>query len=294
MAITTALAAMVGRLYPLYSGNFKIINSRVARKFIKAVDEFAWCRCPGGEILVPLSDAVGRCIYFTGDYDRKITWLCRKVLRLGDTALDIGANLGIVTLTMAKAVGKAGVVYAFEPNPRLQSLLSRSIERNALLNVHLHNVALGDRPDILSLHVPSDNFGQGSLVFHSDNSQASHHVVKVERLSDIIERERLTSIRMIKIDVEGFEQKVLAGAEETLKGIRPDLIVFESNAQNQPIFRNRPAVQILRRHGYEFFSIPKAAFSISLRTIDLGRDEDPGHDIVAIAREKRPEFSSLF
>ena len=83
--------AKIGRLYPFYSGNFSLVNSYRIKQLLHAPNELAWCPSPGGPILVPLNDDVGRCIFLTGDYDRKITWLCRQILRLGDTALDIGA-----------------------------------------------------------------------------------------------------------------------------------------------------------------------------------------------------------
>jgi hypothetical protein len=95
--------AWIGRFYPFYSGNFSLVNSTRLYRYGRR-SELAWCPSPGGPILIPLNDDVGRCIYLTGDYDRKITWLCRRILRQGDTALDLGA-IGVVTLAMAKFVG---------------------------------------------------------------------------------------------------------------------------------------------------------------------------------------------
>ena len=87
---------------------------------------------------MPLDDFAGRAAYYVGDLDRKLTGIMRRIVRPGDRVLDIGANLGIVTLPMAMAVGERGAVHAFEPNPVMQEHLERSLRRNGLNNVRLH------------------------------------------------------------------------------------------------------------------------------------------------------------
>jgi hypothetical protein len=67
------LAAKIGRLYPFLSGNFSLVNSKQFKRFVPSSNQVRWCPSPGGPILVPLDDEVGRCIFLTGDYDRKIT-----------------------------------------------------------------------------------------------------------------------------------------------------------------------------------------------------------------------------
>src|SRR6266481_3544294 len=84
------LISSIGRWYPFYSGNYQLVNSRIGRKIARSTKEVVWCPSPGGQLLVPLDDDVGRCIYFTGDYDKKLTWLCRKLARPGDAVFDIG------------------------------------------------------------------------------------------------------------------------------------------------------------------------------------------------------------
>ena len=62
----------------------------------------AWTRLGcGSEILVPLDDYVGRAAYFVGDLDRKISALIQRIVRSGDQVIDVGANLGVVTLHLA-------------------------------------------------------------------------------------------------------------------------------------------------------------------------------------------------
>jgi FkbM family methyltransferase len=289
---TTALAK-VGRFYPFFSGNFRLVNYSMLARFFASKNSLAWCPSPGGQILVPLNDEVGRCIYFTGDYDRKITWVCRKLLRQGDTAIDIGANLGVVTLAMARFVGLAGQVHAFEPNPILHNLIEKSLRRNATTNVMLHNLALGSENGELQLSVPEGNSGQGSLTNHYDSPGSSYYRCRVRRLSEIVSQSNLTRIRLMKIDVEGFENEVLIGATDVLRHIRPSAIVLETNEQNRPPFRERAAVKTLVANDFRFFSLPKALISMKARQFDADIVDDPSHDVVAVPAEMVDEIARL-
>jgi FkbM family methyltransferase len=237
-------------------------------------------------MLVPLQDEVGRCIYFTGDYDRKISWLCRKILRPGDTALDIGANLGVVTLVMAKAVGPRGTVHSFEPNPSMTTMLRKSIGRT-YQNVRLHDVALGSADAELNLYVPPSNVGAGSLVRFKDAPHTTAVVCPVRKLSDIAKRENISAIRFVKIDVEGFENEVLLGAEDVLSDLRPGAIVLETNQPSDVIFRDSPPIATLLRHRYRFLAIPKALFSMDVVEFDIKQQKlAPSHDVLAVPAEK--------
>jgi FkbM family methyltransferase len=268
-----AMIARIARLYPFMSGNFTLVNySRFSRLF-PASPRLAWCPSPGGPILVPLNDAVGRCIYFTGDYDRKITWLCRKILKPGDIALDIGANLGVVTLAMARAVGPVGHVHSFEPNPILYPILDQSISRSTG-NITLHKFALGSRSREMFLSVPGENIGAASL---ARLSGATTVKCEVRKLDDIV----TTRVRLIKLDVEGFENEVLIGANRVLTSMFPFIILETNEHLNRP-FKTYPAIRTLLDVGYRIFGIPKAMFSMKLFRADMDDLYPPSHDVLAV------------
>jgi FkbM family methyltransferase len=244
-------------------------------------------------MLVPLNDFVGRSIFFTGDYDRKVTWLCRQIVRPGDTVLDIGANLGVVSFVLAKLVGPTGIVHAFEPNPRLQVLLELGIEQNDFKNICLHKVALGSKPGELELVVPRSNKGQGSLIYHRGAEDCDTVSCRVQRLSDIVREQDIKKIRFVKIDVEGFENEVLMGAMDVLADIRPEAILFETNDQTDMPFKDRPSVVTLKNLGYGFLEIPKGLFSVRMRKIDMEQVEIPSHDVLAVPHEKYSAMAAL-
>src|SRR5262249_6027347 len=144
----------------------------------------------------------------------------------GDTVIDIGANIGLVTLLMAKLTGRDGRVYAFEPNPLLGKSLRVTLSRNKIANVEFYPFALGDAPRRMTLHVPSDNNGSGSLVH--DRGSSLEFLVEVRRLDDVLEGSR--NIAVIKLDVEGFEYEVMRGAEKIISQTRPRAVLFECNS----------------------------------------------------------------
>jgi FkbM family methyltransferase len=281
------LLAAISRRYPFCSGSSRLVQSRIFEGLVKPEHALAWCYGPGGSMAVPLDDFVGRCIYFTGDYDRKVSLLCRRIVKPGDSVLDIGANMGVVTLQLARLVGPTGTVHAFEPNPRMATLITRSATKNRFDNIRLHPTALGSSTGTLELHVPRDNAGQGSFIYHKDVSTCDVVQTPVRRLSDIAREEGISELRFIKIDVEGFENQVLVGAQDILEKVRPDVILFEANETLPVSFSCVPAVKTLQQAGYRFMALPKSMLTLLVTPIDINQHaHSPSHDILAIPEEK--------
>jgi FkbM family methyltransferase len=281
--IRQSLIAELTRLYPLYSGCGTFANRRFIQVVAGYSTERVWAHVPGGEVLAPLDDYVGRAAFYVGDLDRKLTWICEKIVRPGDTVLDIGANIGIVTLLLSKLVGKNGTVHSFEPNPNLQKLLQKTLNHNSISNVHLHPVALGSEECSLELRIPRVNAGAASLIRNRGLSDCDAFEVPVRRLSSIVAEEGIELIRLIKIDVEGFEADVLHGGEDVLKSIRPDAILFETDENAEGTALEHPVIQILHDFGYGFFSIPRCLFRMHLKRFDPDKSNQIiGHDFLAV------------
>lgn len=164
--------------------------------------------------LMPAGDVHERELYQARTYEPGTLALMDAILRPGDVVVDVGANLGLVTLHAAQRVGPLGRVLALEPHPVMFQRLEQNIALNDFANVRAVNVAAGaerDRRPIFD--VPSVNIGRASLI-----SPKTPHIlagmVDVQPLDDIARE--LLSIRFLKIDVEGFERDVVAGAREIL------------------------------------------------------------------------------
>ncbi|MBP7936789.1 MAG: FkbM family methyltransferase [Phycisphaerae bacterium] len=206
--------------------------------------------------------------------------------------IDIGANIGIVTAVLAELVGSKGRVYAFEPNPELCGLLRKMIKRNQYENVSLYETALGDEEGELELAVPHGHSGGASFVRRTQDSASVR--VSVRRLSPILRDADAKSVRLVKLDVEGFELEVLLGAREWFKDHAPDAILFELNdsATKQDC---HPTVRVLQELGFAFFSIPRTLIRPRLREYKPDEGGVPeSSDLLAVRTgEKLAEIGPL-
>jgi FkbM family methyltransferase len=251
------VAAAITRQYPLYSGCGRLANHPVLQRIAGPSTEIPWARVPGGYwVASPLSDHVGRAIFYFGDLDPKITWACSRLVQAGDCVLDIGANLGLVTFTLSALVGPLGRVHAFEPAPQMQTFIQDAIDRNNVTNVELHRLALGAHNGELMLSVPGSNAGAASFVAARQASGGTDVMVPVRTLSSIMANLDVGRVRLLKMDVEGFEPEVLAGAADFLVRQPPDVLIFELNDPTESLGRH-PTMLMLSSLGYGFLGLPK-------------------------------------
>ena len=286
------MVANFARLYPFYSGCGSFANNPILQRIAGITSEKVWSPVPGGEVLAPLGDYVGRAAFYVGDLDRKVTWICSHIVRPGDTVLDIGANIGMVTLWLSKLVGDDGKVYAFEPNPELQKILNEMLVHNSLHNVYLQPMALGAEQGLLELRIPRHNLGAASLIRNRDSSDCDAVEVPVRTLSRIVAEEGIESIRLIKIDVEGFEAEVFRGGQDVLASMPPEAILFELNEKLEGTVRTQPVFKILFDFGYEFFAIPKCFVKMRLERFDIETATKlVGNDFLAV--HKSASFNNI-
>jgi FkbM family methyltransferase len=154
-------------------------------------------------------------------------WIARallSVLRSGGILVDVGANVGCISLEIAAA--RDVRVYAFEPQGRLARAIAVSAWLSQLENVHLFSFAVGDREGTATLYLPAHSV-HASLVA-SRRRQKSVHVSKVS-IDAMVSRGAIPPPNVMKIDVEGAELQVLQGSQTTIRNHLPALLV-EANA----------------------------------------------------------------
>lgn len=274
-----ALISSLGRLYPFASGCGTITNLSAFKALADWRRADVLADVAGYKALVPLDDLVGRAMYFFGDLDPKVTWAFRKYVRPGDVVFDIGANLGLATLYLARLVGPSGTVHAFEPNPRMLAYLNATLDSNPDLDISIHSVALGERKDTLELIIPEKNQGAASLLDIGGRQERDRLCVDVLTMSDFCEQNGVDRVDFMKIDVEGFEEQVLRGAEDLFLTSPPRAIVFEQNGFQ--VGKRPDAFRFLESTGYKIFALPKKILRPKITSID-----DPqartAHDFVAL------------
>lgn len=174
-----------------------------------------------------LSEWVQRTLYL-GAYELEESQWVKSVLRPGDTAIDVGANFGFYTSLFWRLVKPAGRVLAFEPNPMLFHRLKEWFEKNKVSGVELFPNALGAETKMSTLHVlPAIESHHNATLCRVENAEQVE--VNVLRLEDILESKRISRVRLLKVDVEGFELEVLKGVEDSLSEGVIEYILVELN-----------------------------------------------------------------
>jgi FkbM family methyltransferase len=160
-------------------------------------------------------------LLFFGPYEPEITNLLSSLLDQDSTVVDVGANVGIHTLSMAR-LAPAGKVLAFEPHPVTVERLRANLSLNEVDNVRVFQVALLDEQREVSLY-DSEGSNRGMATLHSYEGWTEMTVPGVT-LDEVVRKEGIPTIDLIKIDVEGYESQVIAGASAVLARDRPSLI----------------------------------------------------------------------
>ena len=172
--------------------------------------------------LVDLREWADRIFFFLGRwYDLETQLVLDLVAREGEVILDVGANYGHFALSAAALVGSEGAVIAVEPNPRAFARLQTHIELNRLDNVEALNAGFSDSDGELVLSIPRINSGEASFArtHYADTKEVCCPVY----LGD--ERVAKRRVTFIKIDVEGFELRVLKGLSKTIERDRPWILI---------------------------------------------------------------------
>ncbi len=159
------------------------------------------------------------------DSEFALSW---SFIRPGDVVIDVGANIGIWTIGAAKRTGLRGKVHSFEPLKENFARLFENVELNRVTNVIPQRFALSDCAGPRKFYPsPNNNSGVGRLM--TDEWIGPHCIVEAIVLDEYCEQQRIESVRLLKIDVEGAEYFVLKGATRLLGSANPPIVIFEMN-----------------------------------------------------------------
>jgi FkbM family methyltransferase len=169
-----------------------------------------------------LPDLISTYLYLFGTWEPDLAAFVRRRLRPGDAFVDVGANIGVITALASRLVGPRGAVIAIEPSPAIIAALRETVTRNVLRNVRIVAAAASDRHHDLPLFAgPTSNVGKTTTVAHRGSVRAQGRVPAAP-LGSLLTREELAAARLIKIDVEGAEDRALAGLVASVDELAPD------------------------------------------------------------------------
>lgn len=224
-----------------------------------------------------LSEHMQRRIFWIGYYSEEIASVLNQYLVPNMVVLDIGANIGEITLLAAKRVGTHGRVYAFEPMDNIANKLTQHIELNHFTQVEIHRCALGNESNSqiaiyssCGQQVKDKHEGLGSL-YRKDNQEQPIQYVELTTMDIwITQQPKMQTIDFIKIDIEGAELACLQGAKETLKKFKPKIIIeIQDFSAERAGYKATDIIDLLSELGYEFFRIEKAGKLISITRAEL-------------------------
>ena len=171
---------------------------------------------------------VGRSLDTYGEWAESELSVFRQILRPGDTAVDVGAHIGVQTVSFAKMVGPTGRVFSLEPQRIMFQLLCANVQLNSLLNVGTFQVCAGSAMgQAVVPHIDYRKPGDFAAFVPGNYQQGDR--VPVVPLDDM----PLSACRLLKIDVEGAELPVLQGARKLLEKHRP-VVFVENNETSTP------------------------------------------------------------
>jgi FkbM family methyltransferase len=175
----------------------------------------------------------------------------RSLIAAGETVLDIGANVGLLSRLFADSVGCEGRVFAFEPDPYTATFLKHNVRFYG--QVRVFEIALSDKSGTANLFLNAKSGTSNSLAERNDASETV--AVECLTLDDFLKKEPLDQIHLIKIDVEGYEPRVLAGMAETVKAHPEMAMIVEYCPENLELAGEFPEALLeqIAGFGFEFY-----------------------------------------
>ena len=250
----------------------------------------------GATLTCNTSESIGRAIWNQGVYDLVVSEAICRLLRVGGTAIDVGANVGHMSGLMAKQAGPSGRVISFEPSSQIRATLNRNVARWAIdrrfAPISIVASAASDHKGRHSLYYPTDVFlsnnGTASMDEYWGGGKAiESEEIETTTLDDALSTEKGV-IDVLKIDVEGHEMGVLRGASGLLRTKKVTHIIFEDMGQYPS-----PVHRLLEDASYEVYRLARsfvrieavAPSDMSLYPIDVMPNYLATAEPQAVARE---------
>ena len=236
--------------FPIWRGK-GLVNRLLGRFLVITVEDGIKLRLTN-----PLEFNQRRLLSGATSYEPEVSAVITKAVLPGMVVADVGANLGFHSLLASKRVGRDGEVHSFEPSPAQFRHLTLNLRLNRAANVRANNLALADQAGVRTLFLSIGwNQGTHSLGETADSSVACP--VACTTLDAYVRDRHLTRLDVVKADVEGAEPLMLAGATQTLKTLRPGLILVEADEGYCRALgtSTRELKACLQSHGYELYRL---------------------------------------
>jgi len=215
-------------------------------------------------ILNPRDPVISGALAF-GLYEVDETKVFQRLCKPGMTFLDVGANVGYYTALAMRALGPKGRIVSLEPDPDSFQYLTQTIQANVGATVSSVNKAASDHAGRATLYTSADNRGDHRL--YQNDLASGQCDVEVQPVDEILAGLGISQVDLVKMDVQGFEGKVIAGMQQLLTGNRRMAVIFEfwPNGLDQAGSDATALLANLRELGFDLFEIASGG---SLRSLE--------------------------
>ena len=194
--------------------------------------QYSLLNCRHGLFLAEDRDMISAMLRMYGEWGENSFRMLKPLIPAGGCVVDVGANVGCLSLAFAHCVGPQGRVLAFEPQRRVFYNLCANILINELFWVQAYHCLIGDREGTIPLPLQqldrpaATRINRGGVSFVEELqagafAEAGSERLPIHRLDDLLAD--LPACHLVKVDVEGAEPLVLQGMQETLRTRRPYL-----------------------------------------------------------------------
>lgn len=201
----------------------------------------------------------------------------QKFLSKGDTALDIGANIGHMTIPMSYACGKEGLVLAFDPNPFVFEILTQNIALNPeYTNIKANNFAITETDGDFFYNSSEASFNNGGISSEKVNRHGKYALetkIKGVHLKKYLSEnysEQLLKLKLIKIDTEGYDIEIIKSIKDLLLEYKP-VVITECFGRN-PVDKKFEQFEILNSIGYQLYYFSDFVGDATIEPIKIKED----------------------
>lgn len=231
-------------------------------------------------ICYPNNSHFGTLVLYTTFPEYSEMMMVHKLLKVDDIFLDVGANIGVYSLIAASKI-TSGKIYAFEPSIKSLPNLYENISLNQINNkVRVVEKVVSDKDGSLDFDI-----SDASDYNHISCSDSGKDIIKLPSitLDNFISKNKISHIKLIKIDVEGTELLVLKGLKESLKSKLVDVLIVEVSEGTSKRFAFSPAdvFKFLEEYGFNLFY-----FDPKYKLKKFGKTLEGNWNIIAIHKSK--------
>lgn len=212
--------------------------------------------------------------FYLGRFEYETIWFFKKVLKPGMIVFDVGGNIGIFSLIAANKVNNSGSIYAFEPAEKANKIFNENISLNKINNISLFKLGVADKAGTLAFHVCEDD-AYNSLGDKPQNDVIYTTEIEVISIDEFCKKNGIEKIDVLKIDTEGAESKIIAGAKRMLEGNKAPIVFCEYNRRVQSKDDLAKLEASFKDYGYKLYYLKYG-------TLKKFNSNSPSSDIIAL------------